>query len=174
MKELTEKQMKIAAIGAIVLAIVCIVVVFLITARAKKMRDAQAAEERALNNAAAVATGSSLPKATEQPQPGVTDKILAGIGSIFTESKPRQDVMNTDPTYVFASRLNDSIEGAWLSGNKTQLWNDLAGKSDEFVKHVVNWYNGQFGGGKTLRQNLEGEWTGDSSALLQKLSKLGL
>jgi hypothetical protein len=158
----------------IALAVALAIFLIIRAGRNKKLREKAEAEEQARINAVAAANNAPVPPAPEPKQPGITDQVLNAVGSLFQDTQPRQDVMNADPTYVMASRMNDSIEDAWLSNSKTQLWNDLASRQDDFVGHVVNWYNGQFGRGKTLRQNLEAEWTGDTRAILNKLSSIGL
>lgn len=174
MKE--DKNLAIVGFVLLGLGIIAAMLLLFLLARKKKLEAKAAAERTAAENAAAAASQSTIPPAAPPAQaPGVTDQVLNYLGSMFSDTAPRQDVMNQDPTYVMASRMNDSINSVTItSGGKTALWNELAAKPDEFVKHVVNWYNGQFGGGKTLRQNIEDEWTGDKTAILAKLSKLGL
>jgi hypothetical protein len=88
---------------------------------------------------------------------------------------PQLNVMSNDPTYVFASRINDSVSSyTWLGDDKTVLWDDLSARDSEFVKHVNNWFNGQFGGGKTMRMRIEEQWLGDKTKILNKLSSIGL
>lgn len=151
----------------VALAIVATVLVgYLLYKQSKKKKK----EAEMLNVADANATAAE----NGQPLPVPTAPSAPVSSPPPPPAKPVQDVMNQDPTYVMATRVKDSVFGTWSGNKKTELWNTLAAAPDVFVRHVNNWFGGQFGQGKSMRQQIEDEITGNSSAILGKLSRLGL